>query len=355
MLLYGCALFGLTTVALCLQTWINHDAFVMHLAFPGGPIEYLTQNARSPANLAMTFLFIVLNWLADGMLLYRCYVLFDYAKLALVGCCLSQLALVVVGCVFLKDISMLSINLWVDVKTAPSLAYLSCSLIINAGLTLVIIIRLIYVRSRISGVLGSRHTRVYYTLVAILIESAAPYTIVAFIAIIACAKRSPLQIAMLPMLGQLQAIPPLLIAFRVMEGRALTHETWRSTLSFVAPGAATAVSIEPYKVEPFPRDELPPSYATDCKSPEDEDIYTSLSNTRRSSRYTLRLDTNLSSCANWKFAFDEESSPAGSSPVQSSPTQSSTLYLPRYPTEAHTPQDTTCPCPTCPCPWPRLK
>ncbi|KAJ3003363.1 hypothetical protein NUW54_g5340 [Trametes sanguinea] len=198
MLLYGCALFVLTTVALCLQTWINHDAFVMHLAFPGGPIEYLTQNARSPANLAMTFLFIVLNWLADGMLLYRCYALFDYAKLALVGCCLAQMALVVVGCVFLKDISMLSIDLWVDVKTAPSLAYLSCSLIINAGLTLVIIIRLIYVRSRISGVLGSRHTRVYYTLVAILIESAAPYTIVAFIAIIACAKRSPLQIAMLP-------------------------------------------------------------------------------------------------------------------------------------------------------------
>ncbi|OSD08144.1 hypothetical protein PYCCODRAFT_1358174 [Trametes coccinea BRFM310] len=351
MLIYVCALFVLATVTLCLQTWINHDAFILHLAFPGGPAEYLEQNARSPANLAMTFMFIVLNWLADGMLLFRCYVVFGCAKSAMIGCCLAQLALVVIGCVFLKDISMLSINLWVDVKRAPSLAYLSCSLVINTGLTLVIIIRLIHLRSRISDVLGSRYTRVYFSLVAMLVESAAPYTVVALIAIIACAKRSPLQIAMLPMLGQLQAIPPLLIAFRVMEGRALTHETWKSTLSFVAPGAATApISLEPAKIEPFlakleafPRDEQPPSYATDTQweHSADDDVYTALPNTRRSSRLAmppLRLNTDFESCADWKISFDEESSP----------TKSSTLSLPQYPSEAHTPQ-----CTTCPCSWPR--
>ncbi|CDO75007.1 hypothetical protein BN946_scf184965.g9 [Trametes cinnabarina] len=181
-----------------------------------------------------------------------------------------------------------------------------------------------------------------------LVESAAPYTIVCLIAIVGCAKRSPLQIALLPMLGQLQAIPPLLIAFRVMEGRALTQEAWTTTLSFVASGVVTTMTAEQTKNETFDRGVLrspirdvpPPSYVHEDTSSGDEDIYTSLPVSRRGSRmvYQLRLDTNLSSLADLKLPLDEESSPVGSS----------TLSLPQYPTEAHTPK-----CTTCPCPWPR--
>ncbi|KAI0777792.1 hypothetical protein BD413DRAFT_441825, partial [Trametes elegans] len=222
---YICVLFLLATTGLCLQTWISHDAFIAHRTYPGGPFAYLTTQAHRPINLAMTMLYIVLNWFADGMLLYRFYVLFRCSYYVLVGCVTTMLTLIVVGSAFLDDIGKLGTNLWTNAETAPSLAYLSLSLSINVLLTVPIVWRIITVRREIASVLGKRQAEIYTSIVAMLIESASLYTITALVSIIACAAQSPLQNAILPMLGQLQAIPPLLITLRVMEGRAVTPET----------------------------------------------------------------------------------------------------------------------------------
>ncbi|KAI0646408.1 hypothetical protein C8Q79DRAFT_667831 [Trametes meyenii] len=204
LLLYICTLFVLTTTGLCLQTWVNHDAFIVHEDFTGGPLAYLAAHAHQPINTAMTMIYIVLNWLADGLLLYRAYVLFKFSKIAVVGCVITMLALVGVGIAFLRDIGRLDFTLWTNARTAPSLAYLSLSFSVNVVLTLMIVLRLLVARREIKDTLGSRHASIYTSVMAMVIESASLYTVVVLLSIVACAARSPLQNAVLPMLGQLQ-------------------------------------------------------------------------------------------------------------------------------------------------------
>ncbi|OJT01700.1 hypothetical protein TRAPUB_7756 [Trametes pubescens] len=139
------------------------------------------------------------------------------------------MSLIGMGGYFIHTISVDGINLWTSCELTPCITYLSLSFAINLVFTVGIIWRLVYVRREISGgSLGREVARVYTSILAMLIESASLYTIVALLAIIACARRIPMQDALLPMLGQLQAIPPLMITLRVMEGRAVTWETWHN-------------------------------------------------------------------------------------------------------------------------------
>lgn len=54
LLAYVYGLFLLSTTGLCLQTWVSHDAFVVHGTFPGGPLAYLAQRTRHPIHVTIT-------------------------------------------------------------------------------------------------------------------------------------------------------------------------------------------------------------------------------------------------------------------------------------------------------------
>ncbi|KAI8969428.1 hypothetical protein BD414DRAFT_541140 [Trametes punicea] len=346
LLLYLCVLFFLATIGLCLHIWIQHDAFILHSNVPGGPTAYLTQNKGSAANVAMTMMYIALNWCADGLLIYRVYALFKYSKVAVLGCIAALLTLIVVGSVFLKDISMISIDLWTHVERGPSLAYLSLSFATNVALTCVVVVRLLVLRARITECIYPRYPDIYSSLAAMLVGSAALYTGVTLIAIVVCAVRSPLQNALLPMLCQLQAIPSLLITLRVMEGRAVVAETWTTTLSFAAERTATpfrSVKLDiPDRDLSYASPNCPPSYHEgehesygSMRLPMGKDLYTAWSTPRASpfgaKRGQLHLNRDLSRFADWKTSEDEE---------YAMPWDTS-LSLPQYPSEAHTLDCTT--------------
>ncbi|KAI0336838.1 hypothetical protein GY45DRAFT_1377537 [Cubamyces sp. BRFM 1775] len=376
LLVYTCAMFMLATTGLCLQTWINHDAFLVHRDFPGGPLVYLSQRTNKPVNLAVTLTYVALNWLADGMLLYRTYVLFKYSKIAVVSCILTIASLIVIGSVFLKDTETLSVHLWTDTITIPPLAYLTLSFLANVVLTLVIVARIMLLRRRIVQILGVLHTTTYTSVATMLIESASLYSVVAAICIFACALQSPLQNALLPMLGQLQAIPPLLIALRVMEGRVVNADAWATTLNFATNETYTRHSLQNdsryfdfdlKSPESSCREQRsptqssrclchvsqPPSYGSVTPTP-NKDAYTSLP-ARRTSRARptdLRIQTDRLRAVDIVVTRNEESAISMTSHEKDwvnmdanwfGPNPTS-LLLPQYPPEAHTPQCTT---PTC--------
>ncbi|EIW55606.1 uncharacterized protein TRAVEDRAFT_82422, partial [Trametes versicolor FP-101664 SS1] len=225
LLAYIYVLFLLAIAGLCLQTWVTHDAFVIHGAFRGGPLAYLAQQTRHPAHVAMTTIYIILNWFADGMLLYRAYVLWRYSKYVVTGCILTLVALIGVGGFFIHTVAKAGLDLWTGGEFTPCIAYLSLSFSINLVLTVGIVGRLMYIRHELGSTLGSEAAQVYTSIAAMLVESAAPYTLVSLLAIISCARRIPMQDALLPMLGQLQAISPIMVVYRVASGRAVARES----------------------------------------------------------------------------------------------------------------------------------
>ncbi|KAI0765160.1 hypothetical protein C8Q74DRAFT_1371012 [Fomes fomentarius] len=253
-LAYATLLFVFATTGFCLQTWLDHEAFIAHRDYPGGPLLYIAAQAKSPRNISLTAVYVILNWLADGMLLYRFYVIYQRQMWALLLSILMLVSLIGVGTVSLPNISMLIVNLWTDNSTALSLAYLILSFSINVILTFAIAFRLLCIRRTMRKALGDRSSIIYTSTVAMFVESASLYTIVALICIVACGVSSPLQNALLPMLGQWQAIPPLLITIRVMEHRDRRIEfdprTEPSTLEFRHP-VGTVSSESDAKPPPY--------------------------------------------------------------------------------------------------------
>ncbi|THH32554.1 hypothetical protein EUX98_g1618 [Antrodiella citrinella] len=272
---YVAILFTLATTGIALQVYWHAVAFIDHRNDPGGPYEFLKQNVMHPVNIALTVIYLLLNWFSDGIVLYRFYVIYSvigaHGVFTTIASVIMLLALVVTGSVFTPSIASLGSNLWTDISTAPGIAYLTLSLCINTVLTLLIVGRIIYIGRHLRQ-LGTLQNTQYTSIITLLVESAALYTFWALISVIACGVSSPVQFALLPALGQLQAIPPLLILTRVANGRALTRDTY-STVS-----TATKVRFSTNCV-----DTLPP-YRT----------RSSFSSTSKVSPYLKPIDTTYS-------------------------------------------------------------
>ncbi|GJE93170.1 hypothetical protein PsYK624_093290 [Phanerochaete sordida] len=220
------------TAGFFLQAWWTQVAFIKNRGYPGGPTQFLLDNVHSGQNKAVTAMYLILNWCSDGIILHRFHVLWTCRaigvnrKSRLAFIVLVALALFITAIVCFPSITGLGVNLWNAVSSTPGLAYMALSLSVNTTLTALIIGRLLYLRQRINKVLQRYRpgqTDMYTSVAAMLVESAAPYTVVALLAVIACGVASPMQYVLLPTLGQFQAIPPLLIISRVLSGSALSQ------------------------------------------------------------------------------------------------------------------------------------
>jgi hypothetical protein len=78
------------------------------------------------------------------------------------------------------------------------------SISINAIATIAIVARLLWKRREIKSILGEEHSKAYTGVVAMLVESAAIYSIFGIIFISTYFRRSPASFLILPFLGNLE-------------------------------------------------------------------------------------------------------------------------------------------------------
>ncbi|OCH84610.1 hypothetical protein OBBRIDRAFT_741297 [Obba rivulosa] len=204
---YHFLVFSLSTVALALQLRWNIIAFIDNYDYPGGPLLFLKHNIRNPMNLGVTALYLCINWLSDSILLFRFYRVFSshrFAGVVSVAIVLVQIAL---GSYWMPDLAALSMNLWIDAPTAPAIAYLTISLSLNVTITFLISVRLLLFDRDMRGI-ATDPRRPYRAIVKRIAKIVAPYTAVAVFGVVACGVSSPMQNALLPLLGQLQVSSP---------------------------------------------------------------------------------------------------------------------------------------------------
>jgi len=96
--------------------------------------------------------------------------------------------------------------------------------------------------------LGADHGKVYTGVVAMLVESAVIYSVFGVIFIGTYFKQDPFNNIVLPILGTLEGICPLLIIYRVAIGRGWTNETVQQmtstirSIQFNTPGQNSAMT-----------------------------------------------------------------------------------------------------------------
>jgi hypothetical protein len=96
------------------------------------------------------------------------------------------------GTLWTLQSSQPGLSLYTKLPQAYGTSYYVISLGVNIMLTILIMIRLFMYRRRILDVLPEEHARHYVSLVAIIVESAALYSVLALIFIITYAVKNPL-------------------------------------------------------------------------------------------------------------------------------------------------------------------
>ncbi|RDX57160.1 hypothetical protein OH76DRAFT_19488 [Lentinus brumalis] len=249
------------TVNFACNTRMTQLMFVNNRAFPeGGPMGWFIANYAIDTNTAGNAGYIVANFFADALLLWRTYVVWN-----------TYLIIIFPGLVFLGSTAMSILtlyqasrptaSLWTHTTVQFSLPYFSISIALNILLTLLLVGRLFYMSERAKRAIGREHAATYSSIASMLIESAVPYAVTGLIFIITYARNSNVQNLVLPVLSQIMCISPEVIILRVAMGRAVTAKTYQNASG---PRSGTEMSMK-FRSRPTPQDtfQLSTTHGTD--------------------------------------------------------------------------------------------
>jgi uncharacterized membrane protein YgcG len=229
---YTAVMFSFVTIFTAMNLDIQSISYIDNREFPGndelppGPLGYETLIYSKAISVVPNLMFLMNNWLADGLLLYRCYVL--YANYwVIVFPCLVYLASVAMGIILIYQTSQPDSSIWNSVAINFGLPYFSISLSLNILLTLMIVGRLILHSRNIRKAMGvpAGATGLYKAVITMLIESSALYAASSILFVAPWGAKSHVADIFLPILAETQVIAPLLIIRRVADQSALTSNT----------------------------------------------------------------------------------------------------------------------------------
>ncbi|KAF7329189.1 hypothetical protein MKEN_00179500 [Mycena kentingensis (nom. inval.)] len=241
MVVYVLAIFALATVGYGSAAVINQQAFIDDRGVPGGPAAWEFVSFTSAQNMMGVIAYVLLSWLADGLVLWRFSLIFGskwvwtaFPATMFFGAIVSSIGLVISS-------FQLTDSFWAIQSVRWGTAYWSLSIALNLLLTTGIVVRISLLRVRIRRSLGAQHADRYFGIVAMMIESASLYAVFGVGFLVAYARASVVQNLVFPVLGQVQGIAPMLILARVAEGRAWSQSVIQNT----GPGGGSTINLAP--------------------------------------------------------------------------------------------------------------
>ncbi|KAJ3542749.1 hypothetical protein NMY22_g3397 [Coprinellus aureogranulatus] len=226
-------IFSFATLALYSYVAITDSVYVGSLAI-GDPSENVQKwvhdlTVEEPWwGIMNTISQCIINLLAEGLLVYRCYIIWNdpwnSRRWPVIIPCLALVASIAMAIfyivVFINSQKLQSRAIYITITCV----WMSVSVSVNVISTALIVGKLTYERWKLSKVLAKGHLVKYSTAATILIESATPLAIIGIIATIALTRTSNQLFTQITMSlwGGLSVICPQLIIFRVAAGRAYT-------------------------------------------------------------------------------------------------------------------------------------
>lgn len=187
--------------------------------WPPGSLGYQFFVYSEPITVVPSVMFALNQLLADGLLLYRCYVIYSMNLWVVAFPCLMYIASlgfsVTAAYYQVSDQYTKSINFGIP--------YFSVSLSLNILLTIMIVLRLVLRGRSVREVMGPiqniRPNKFYKAIITIVVESCALYSISSVLNIGPWCTNNPVQFAFFPILVQSQVIAPFLVILRVANQR----------------------------------------------------------------------------------------------------------------------------------------
>lgn len=231
------SIFMLGTIFMGANARFTQLEFIEDRNYPGGPGAYGQAMFMAPDGMATSIAFVVGNWIMDGFLVWRFMVIFqDYGKTWLCGLmvlpCLMLVASIALGMAGLIMSAGSSVFSYVTL----TLAYYIMSVSLNVIVTISIAARLLLFRRRMSQALGPGHKSSYASMAAMLVESAAIYSVFGILFMVPFGLNYPLGNVFFQCVNQIQTVSSLLIIFRVATGRAWSDRTTTQAMTVSGSG-----------------------------------------------------------------------------------------------------------------------
>ncbi|KAJ3541664.1 hypothetical protein NMY22_g3798 [Coprinellus aureogranulatus] len=239
---YVIVLFACGTIVIVADAWANVVATMDYPLYPGGSYMWAITHFSEPIFMLGQVPFQVTTWLADGFMLYRCYVIYTMTAglwfilllpvLLYLGAIGTGIALIVQG-----TLPLLSVFNLIKITLANFSITASLNMLITALIALRLVLHSISMRRTMES--DATSLRMYTSLWTILVESSALYALFSLLFIVTYAIDHPASKMFLPILGQVQVIAPLLVSLRLSKEMAWTKHTSRSVVA----GAVSSVQF----------------------------------------------------------------------------------------------------------------
>ncbi|GJE95612.1 hypothetical protein PsYK624_117980 [Phanerochaete sordida] len=224
MLAFISCIFILGTIGNGTQMKLLQVAYVDERNFPGGPGAFETLEGSIQVSVIGTAAYSVAAWFSDGLLLYRFFMLWSTTRhrWVVLPALLTFLLSIISASILLAQIADPGGTLWISSSANMALTFWSSSISVTCYCTIFIVGRLLYMRHQIRRAIGTSSQLPYFSVAAMVTESAMLYTAFAFAFLITYASGNSASLMLISILGQVQSIAPLLIVLRVAQGRGWT-------------------------------------------------------------------------------------------------------------------------------------
>ncbi|KAG1810274.1 uncharacterized protein HD556DRAFT_1223371 [Suillus plorans] len=232
-LVFLITIFVITRLVSGQEMWINHPGY------PGGASAYFNANMSAWYLTMSAVASTMLQLMADGLLILRCFTVWHRSySVVFVPCCLWLSSL---GSLLLTSASP-NHDFYEGLKAHVGLVYICLTIGLNVLATCLICGRIIFCARRMRHHFGGEASRDYFTVVAIVVESAIPYTLFGIAFLVSFGLVSYSSIIFLSLYGMFTCISPQMLILRVVRRRAWTAEVAESTALAFATQSTTAHS-----------------------------------------------------------------------------------------------------------------
>ncbi|EJD51707.1 hypothetical protein AURDEDRAFT_159444 [Auricularia subglabra TFB-10046 SS5] len=213
---YVITLFICSTLYLAGSIHWRMRMFVDDRGYPGGPALFYIEQFSQPETILSNSAYIVINFLADGLLLWRCWVIYNRSWRVVFIPILAFLASSVLSAIVTYTIAQPGTVFATQTAMRVTLPYFALSMSLNMLLTLMIAAKLLSARAEFAR----HHAQVFTSIISMLVESAALYAVFSIAFIVTYTLKDALFNVVLHIQAQIMCICPLLILIRVARGRA---------------------------------------------------------------------------------------------------------------------------------------
>ncbi|KAJ3484765.1 hypothetical protein NLI96_g5420 [Meripilus lineatus] len=226
-LAYITLLLSVETIFVAVQARTVQVVYIDNRNYPGGPWAYFLATQNLAINVMFYATLFVLTFLSDILVLWRCWVIWMSS-----GRMYATIVTAVPGVMLLGSFGLgfLSVPHGLHANhcalpMAYGTSYYAISLGVNIILTILITTRLVLYRRSIMARLPAEYASHYVSLAAIIVESAAIYSVFAILFLITYAVNNPTNQVLLAFASAAQQIATYLIIYRLAEGRAWNSST----------------------------------------------------------------------------------------------------------------------------------